>query len=657
MTNDKNLRLNPLHEAFEEKATPERVPSPAYKQVTGFSSEFAKFLKSSSVDEEEEEEEGKAASPGLSQDFLPKKCSVRLQNLDVDVSVLSMEAKSASSVPSADQPGPRDPGKRDSSEAVGPTNNDDQIVKRAKSDDVIVIDGDSPNKSSPEVSVVKQAKSSPKETPTSTEKKGETKAMDTKSKLEKPGPFKPLTVETGKRPDGSLPPAKPPVKSQSLHAKSDNSDRTSLLSLEARLLDLQQKHQQKSKSHDNHQKVKSMSPLGLKSSKDNHHRRTDNILDRKKSTSSPIKKVVKKPYSAPSTPRENKLGGLFCPTTDAKVTIVPFKSAVKDGGEPKPATVGSNSVTITKVSSGDTLSVQTKDIKKVFSPKPDGKMKLSSSGGPFKHKSITKDTNKERFKSGEKSDKLHKEQRHKEKDHRAKDSSKEGRSGERRERVGSLKIIRCLKCREVFSTKEAKKLHTCNSILDAHYLIDGGDRQKTSPVSSASNSDRSESTSASLSRSSSRSSSPGIPVTPTNPKKTGDSPKPKVVKKLDDDKVAKVKISLPKAKPDEEREKSKPVIKKDPMREKWIEGKVGGRERADLEAGLDRPQGLVMEAVQSSDMMKMEGRDMKAKEDGFSADSGLFSFAGKRTYSPSMTEASSVDGKGMHSNVSLMFSY
>uniref|UniRef100_A0A0K2TVP2 F-box domain-containing protein n=1 Tax=Lepeophtheirus salmonis TaxID=72036 RepID=A0A0K2TVP2_LEPSM len=38
--------------------------------------------------------------------------------------------------------------------------------------------------------------------------------------------------------------------------------------------------------------------------------------------------------------------------------------------------------------------------------------------------------------------------------------------------------LRCSKCREVFSTKEAKRLHTCNSILDQHFLIESGDRLK-----------------------------------------------------------------------------------------------------------------------------------------------------------------------------------
>ena len=36
--------------------------------------------------------------------------------------------------------------------------------------------------------------------------------------------------------------------------------------------------------------------------------------------------------------------------------------------------------------------------------------------------------------------------------------------------------IRCPKCREVYSTKEAKQLHTCNSILDQRFLSVEGEQ-------------------------------------------------------------------------------------------------------------------------------------------------------------------------------------
>jgi len=621
----------------------------SHVKLTGFSSEFAKFIETTSVCDAVED---------TYKQFVTKKCSVRLFPLDFDVCKhLSMESKTNSS--SIDIAGVRDSNKRDSE-----LSNDGPLIKRPKGDDVIIIDAEISNKTSPEISVVKLAKTSPKENANvPNEKKSDLKPSESKSKSEKP--FKPISTDTSKKLDS---PSNKTNKSAPSNSKLDNSDRTSLLSLEARLLDLQQRHQQKSKSNDNHQKIKSMSPSALKTNKDNHHRRTEAFLvDRKKPVSSPVKKMLKKTYSAPATPKESKLGGLFCPTTDAKVTILPCKTVPKEGGEAKPVAAGSNSVTITKVSSGDTINVAAKDVKKAFSPKSESKAKLSTASS-FKHgKTSPKTFAKEKLKSGEKSDRPPKEHRHRDKVYRSKDSSKDGRErGDRRERVGSLKIIRCSKCREVFSTKEAKKLHTCNSILDAHYLIDGGDRQKTSPVSSASNSDRSESTSASLSRSSSRSSSPGLPM--TSLKRTGDSPKPKVVKKLDDDKVAKVKISISKVKSDDDdrnRDKKldKSIVKKDPMREKWIENKIGGKlERSDHDPSLEesmknRSQGLVIEAVQSSnggsnshqssniDSVKSDVKDGKTKEEGFTGDPAIFSFPGKRTYSPSMTESTQLDGK------------
>ena len=44
--------------------------------------------------------------------------------------------------------------------------------------------------------------------------------------------------------------------------------------------------------------------------------------------------------------------------------------------------------------------------------------------------------------------------------------------------------ISCSKCKQTFSTRAAMRLHTCNSILDRHYLIDSSDRNR-SPAPSA----------------------------------------------------------------------------------------------------------------------------------------------------------------------------
>ena len=149
--NDEVLSSSSPLRTVDKVSTPEpatltgfSTPEPA--TVTGFSSEFAKFLKSSSEE----------LPRTLSQDFPPKACSVRLQQLYVDVTGLDMEAKSVAAVPSIDLTGTREPGKRDN-DTVGATHDGPQN-KRPKSDDVIILDGDSPNKSSSEISVVKQTK-------------------------------------------------------------------------------------------------------------------------------------------------------------------------------------------------------------------------------------------------------------------------------------------------------------------------------------------------------------------------------------------------------------------------------------------------------------------------------------------------------------------
>ena len=638
--------------------------------------------------------------------LLTKPCSVKLVNLDLKVRSVSPAMEVANIAKEAAS-------KRDMEPAEGGPS-----LKKSKTDEVIIIDGDRdvekcrPAPSSPEITVIKlnSGKSGPKENMGGSvaDRKNDVKSpVESRASRtttpDKMSPLKPLSTESGKKQGESLS-SKPSPKNNGsnggvsglvasggaggLIAQStamDRTDRTSLQCLEQKLKDLQQKHQQKAKRNDNHAKPKSMSPSsGLKSTKDSFHRRSEAfIVERKKPLSSPVKKTMKKPSVTPPPHRENKLGGLFCPTTDAKVTILPCKPSSRDS-EVKPLPSGSNSVTITKLSSGDTLSVPSKDIKKVFS-KTDLKNKVISAmavkSEKFSLKSLTKVE-----KLGEKGHKEH----HRQHGANSREVSRDGREKgtERRERVGSLKIIRCSKCREVFSTKEAKKLHTCNSILDAHYLIDGGDRQKTSPTSSVSNSDRSESTSASLSRSSSRSSSPGLPLS-NNAKRSmmtptdgGPSRYKLAAKKLDDDRESS-RGKLSKSPDDDDgaveeddgaEDKSMgfpALVKRDSMKEKWVETKdIDVSESQDkfysktdpfkkrstgaliIEAvtGAAGPDGDVgFKPVKSSgiEIVKME-RDSSRKEskDDLSSDAALFAFSGKRTYSPSMSD-NTTEGKGM----------
>ena len=419
----------------------------------------------------------------------------------------------------------------------------------------------------------------------------------------------------------------------------DKTDRTSLHCLEQKLKDLQKASAQTKTKHQSGDVLsskpsKSLSPSGMKPSKDNHHRRKEDfITERKKCNSSPSKKLLKKSPSLPQV-KESKIGNLFCPTTDAKVTILPINKP-KDL-EHKPQS-SSNSVTITKISSGDSLSVPSKDIKKVFSPKskvaPDASKKFS-----------LKTFSKSEKARGDKSDKTHKEHKHRDKEQRSRESSRESREGRA-----------CGKCNDQFSTKEAKKLHTCNSILDAHYLIDERDRQKTSPTSSVSNSE----TSGSLSRSSSRSSSPGAGAGISNKKPTETPAKIKLVKNDSSD-ISKVKISLKKDESDEKVKRpggSGP--KRDSPKEKWVESKNNYKSDQQHLSERDRTSGMIMEPLSNDDLLvkqqlgKNNGDCRKDGKEDLSLISNRvdheFSFSGKRTYSPSMSESISVDGKGKNS--------
>ena len=94
---------------------------------SGFSSEFAKFLKNNTDGETKPVK-----------DFVTRKCNVRLVYLDIDVnSIPEMETKSLS--PCIEVVGTREPMKRDNDSPVG----DGPQNKKPKSDDVIILESDS----------------------------------------------------------------------------------------------------------------------------------------------------------------------------------------------------------------------------------------------------------------------------------------------------------------------------------------------------------------------------------------------------------------------------------------------------------------------------------------------------------------------------------
>ena len=562
----------------------------------------------------------------LKKENLTKKCSVKLFPLDLNVKhILSMDDLGGSF---------KDHTKRDNE-----SNNDGPALKKQKNEEIIVLESEDKlvdkvaKPPASDVTVIKVKSGTPqKDGSNQSKEKILSPSSDGKSKslIQRTGSFD-SSRKSEKEAKGSKSSSSSNSAASSSSCTLDKTDRTSLNCLEQKLLELQKATQKKSPGEMLSSKPKSSSPLGIKPSKDSHHRRKEDfITERKKLTHSPNKKMLKKSTSLPVV-KDNKMGNLFCPTTDAKVTILPInKPCPKDLEHKAPTT--SNSVTITKISSGDSLNVPSKDIKKVFSPKS------KSSPDANKSKLALKTFAKgEKHRSGEK----YKEHKHRDKEHRSRESSRESRDG--KEHRDSQKHNCCSKCNEQFSTKEAKKLHTCNSILDAHYLIDERDRQKTSPTSSVSNSEGT----GSLSRSSSRSSSPGIPGVGSK-KSTNDTP-PKLklsVNKNDPSESGKVKS-------EEKLKKSSSFgLKRDSPKEKWVESNkhsFKGDTLGEHFASKERDNaGIVIEPVKLNyknneelmkhQLVKSNGEEFNREHD--------FTFSGKRTYSPSMGEAMSADGKG-----------
>lgn len=602
---------------------------------------------------------------------ITKKCSVRLAHLDLDVkNILKMDEMLTGAGAGAKDGAVA---KRDNEHV----HEDGPLTKKQKSEDIIVIESDTKplervlKPVTPDVTVTKLGggpTKEAKEVNQGSTQRPEKRPADqlnsiasspearSKSQGEKPILQRTSSFDSsGAKKSDNTPKSKMSSSTSSSSASSssggssnhDRTDRTSLQCLEQKLLDLKQKAQAKSDKNAaaevHSSKPKSLSPSGLKQNKEFIHRRKEDFITnsegRKKTSLSPMKKTIKKSLSLPAG-KDNKMGNLFCPTTDAKVTILPCNKPNGKDVDLKPASAA-NSVTITKLSSGDSLNVPPKDIKKMFNSKSEMKTKTSSGHSKLSMKKSSGE--KQRLSSGEK---VHR-------DHKSRERNREEGGGKQRH-------IGCSKCREQFSTKEAKKLHTCNSILDAHYLIDGGDRQKTSPTSSVSTS---ESNSASLSRSSSRSSSPGLPSTvvptvkktPTTPT-SGETPKLKISMKPGGERSS----EKPKVRKEDCSDKMK--VKRDSMKEKWVESKSSSQKSDihgdDLVTKDDRTR-ITIEAMKpeesdsvgdktaaSLEIVRMEGAKDDSTVGAGDRIDHAFAFTGKRTYSPSMSETASVEGKG-----------
>ena len=214
-----------------------------------------------------------------------------------------------------------------------------------------------------------------------------------------------------------------------------------------------------------------------------------------------------------------------------KVTISPARLKEKSGGavnsgtSPSPAAMTSSAsekppslpgaVTITKLSTGTSQQVESKDLKNLLSG-PDGKINSGSNGirvppspadgGVGAKKSSNSYSVQKQKKLQQQQQQLH-NNHHLHQVHQPHESPGGGGGSD----------ISCAKCKQAFSTKEAMRLHTCNSILDSQYLTDSADRHRmmvgggshsATSSSAADSKSSSPGSGSSLSRSSSRSNSP-----------------------------------------------------------------------------------------------------------------------------------------------------
>lgn len=149
------------------------------------------------------------------------------------------------------------------------------------------------------------------------------------------------------------------------------------------------------------------------------------------------------------------------------------------------------SVTITKLSTGTSQCVESKDLKSLIGNALESGEKSSSAH-------VKKSPNSY-------SVEMHRKQQ------QQKSKMQHHQQLLQQQQSGDDANICCPKCDMDFSTKEALKLHTCNSILDQHFLTDAGARNATSATTATTTTTTTSSTSptlSSLSGNSSRSNSP-----------------------------------------------------------------------------------------------------------------------------------------------------
>ena len=340
-------------------------------------------------------------------------------------------------------------------------------------------------------------------------------------------------------------------------------------------------------------------------------------------------------------------------SSSAKESVITSSSS---SSAPSLATSASSggSVTITKLSTGSTLNVESKDLKTVLSANSGGTQQQpqqqqqqsnnsSSASSTMASLSTSKAGNVETSGLKLKSNI---------------DIVSLSASG------GSSKLppqlsppdgssIKCNKCNEEYSTKEARRLHTCNSILDQHYLSveNTAERQANTKTTSSPNSPQSSSgdpctvppasssmsSPSSFDSASSRSNSPMTDQMATNNKK----PSAKLIKEKSDKLIieGRPKLSVTKVPRQVEAiSNCKPFVPKFKLSAGGDQCSLSNKANADNSANYSGKLKIKLqpEKPASSSVDTSHSSTSRPNSEQSGPEGGLaFSFAGKPTYSPS----------------------
>ena len=344
-------------------------------------------------------------------------------------------------------------------------------------------------------------------------------------------------------------------------------------------------------------------------------------------------------------------------SSSAKESVITSSSSSSAPSLATSASSSGGSVTITKLSTGSTLNVESKDLKTVLSAnsggtqqqqqQPQQQSNNSSSASLSTPKAGNVETSGLKLKSNIDIVSLS-----------ASGGSSKLQAPQLSPPDGSS--IKCNKCNEEYSTKEARRLHTCNSILDQHYLSveNTAERQANTKTTSSPNSPQSSSgdpctvppasssmsSPSSFDSASSRSNSPMTDQMATNNKK---QPSAKLIKEKSDKLIieGRPKLSVTKV----PRQASEAISNCKPFVPKFklsagagdqcsqFSNKANADNSANYSGKLKiklQPEKPASSSSSSVDTSHSSTSRPNSEQSG--PEGGLaFSFAGKPTYSPS----------------------